>query len=68
MENREVIKLDGDFNATTIKHFVKNPMLNKMIGRSTKSKINENREKLKEFCSLHNLHIPNKFCKRKPIQ
>ena len=43
----------------------RDPLLNKIIGKYTKSDINENREKLVELCNLHNLWITN-FVTHKP--
>ena len=58
--------MGGDFNAKT-KLPTKDPMLNKIIGKYAKSKVNVNGEKLIEFCSLRNLRISNTFFKHKPI-
>ena len=40
--------------------------INKIIGKYTKSDINENGEKLIELCILHHLQITNTFFKHKP--
>ena len=59
-KTKETIIMGGDFNAKT-KLPTKDPILNKIIGKYAKSKVNVNGEKLIEFCSLHNLHISNTF-------
>ena len=59
--NRNVlIIIRGDFN-TKAKMRDRDPLFNKIIGKYTKSDINENGERLIELCNLHNLRITNTF-------
>ena len=63
--NRNVlIIIGGGFNARTKMHD-RDPLLNKIIGKYTKSDINENRLKLIERRNLHTLRITNTFFKHK---
>ena len=63
--NRNVlIIIGGGFNAKTKMHN-RDPLLNKIIGKYTKSDINENRLKLIERRNLHTLRITNTFFKHK---
>ena len=63
--NRNVLTIiGGGFNAKTKMHN-RDPLLNKIIGKYTKSDINENRLKLIERRNLHTLRITNIFFKHK---
>ena len=57
--------IGGGFNAKP-KMRNRDPLLNKISGKYTKSDINENREKRIKLCNLHNLPITNTFFKHNP--
>lgn len=63
---RQTIIIEGAFNAKT-KMKSKEDELNKIVGKYAKNEMNENGEKLIEFCNAHNLRITNTFFKHKPI-